>query len=280
MNIKCEMNFIDAQTKASWREMCASIYTLTIRNLEQQFITNSNNKRIRDLLRIFLEPFGHVLLWTVVRLFRYQSTDSALSTELFILLGVVIWLLTFNTINGCIGIIAQNKGLLFFRQIKPLDLVFSLLISELCSLALVLFCGLFLLSLCDVRWELQEPLRWFIAIALYLLFLVGLAIFFSCIGFFSKYLVKFFRMILRVMYLFSGIFFSAQMLSPDIRELLLCNPLFQVIELSRESFSDVGGYTSYTDLYYLFQCALISLAIGLCCYMLVRKKMMIELMEH
>lgn len=274
------MSFINAQTKVSWQVMCASIYTLTIRNLEQQFITHSSNKRIRDLLRIFLEPFGHVLLWTAVRLFRYQSTDSHLPVELFMLLGVIPWLLTLNTMSECIDIISKNKGLLFFRQIKPLDLVFSLFISELCSLALVFFCGLLLLSLCDVSWHLQEPLRWFIAIGLYLLFLVGLAIFFSCIGFFSRHLVKFFRMILRVMYLFSGIFFNAQMLPADARELLLCNPLFQFIELSRESFSDAGGYTAYGDMYYLFQCALVSVAIGLSCYMLLRKKMMIELMEH
>ena len=119
----------DTQIRTSWQVMCASIYTLIVRNLEMRFVMKTSNKRLLDLLFIFTEPVGHVLLWTAVRLFRNQQVDAGISPILFILLGVMPWLFTYNTINDCLSIIVQNRGLLFFRQIKPLDFVIALVFS-------------------------------------------------------------------------------------------------------------------------------------------------------
>ena len=85
---------------------------------------------------------------------------------------------------------------------------------------------------------------------------------------------------MRCLYLFSGIFFSAQMVSAHLRGFLLWNPLFQLIEISRECFSVATGYTSYGDMNYLFKCALMSITIGFGAYVVLRKKIMIEIMEH
>lgn len=274
------MNNIGGLNRTPWQIMRASLYALVIRNLEQQFVTTASNKRWRDLLRIFLEPFGHVILWTAVKLFRYQSQESGLSPELFILLGVIPWLFTLNTVTECVGVIGQNKALLFFRQVKPMDPVFALLISEFTSLALVFCCGLFLLTLLDVSWQLNDPLRWLMATALYVVFVIGLAMLLACTGFFAKRIAKFFRYSLRFMYLFSGIFFSAQMVSPSTRQFFLANPLFQYIEISRGCFSDSMNYSLFGDINYLFKCSLISIALGLGTYGVLRRKMMIEIMEH
>ena len=202
------MEIVEVPRRTSWQIMRASIYALVIRNLEQRFIMHASNRRLLDLLRIFLEPFGHIILWTAVKVFRYQTLDGGVSPELFILLGIVPWLFTINTVGECPGIIAQNKNLLFFRQIRPMDPVFALLLSELGSLSLVFSCALGLFSLFGLTWQLQDPLRWLLAVGLYVIFIVGLSMILACVGFFSKPLGKFFRGILRIFYLFSGIFFS------------------------------------------------------------------------
>ena len=56
------------QIRTSWQIMSASVYTLIIRNLELRFIMNGSNKRLIDLLIIFFEPVGHVLLWSAIKL--------------------------------------------------------------------------------------------------------------------------------------------------------------------------------------------------------------------
>ena len=64
------------QIRTSWQIMIASVYTLTIRNLELRFIMKGSNKRLIDLLIIFFEPVGHVLLWSAIKLFKYPPEYS------------------------------------------------------------------------------------------------------------------------------------------------------------------------------------------------------------
>ena len=267
------------QIRTSWQIMMASVYTLTIRNLELRFIMKGSNKRLIDLLIIFFEPVGHVLLWSAIKLFKYPHIEGELSLPFFILLGVIPWLFTYNTINDCLSIFVQNKGLLFFKQIKPLDPVIALVFSEFMMLVLVFVSGLIVLSIFDY-WHIQNPLRWFIAIFLYLIFVAGLAFIISCIGFFSKPIARLLRILLRFLYLFSGIFFSAQMVSPQMRTYFIINPLFQFIEISRGCFSSASTYDMYGDLYYLFESAIVSIFIGLGSYSMLKNKIMIEIMEH
>lgn len=260
--------------------MCASIYTLIVRNLEMRFVMKASNKRLLDLFFIFIEPVGHVLLWAAVRLFRNQQMDIGISPLLFILLGVMPWLFTYNTMNDCLSIIVQNRGLLFFRQIKPLDSVIALVFSEFMTMALVFCCALGLFSIFNIPWHMQNALRWFIAVFLYFIFVAGMALFMACLGFFSKPAARLLRILLRVLYLFSGIFFSAQMVSAEVRQFIIINPLFQFIEISRGCFSSSLSYDNFGDLYYLFECAIVVFALGLVFYTVLRKKMMIEIMEH
>lgn len=274
------MTGIQTQVRTPWQVMCASIYTLIVRNIEIRFVMKSSSKRFLDLLFIFSEPVGHVMLWTAVRLFRNQPVSSNISPVLFILLGVMPWLFTYNTINDCLTIIVQNRGLLFFRQIKPLDPVIALVFSELITMALVFCCALFLLLICNIPWHLQSMMRWGIAVLLYIVFIMGMAIFMACLGFFSKPVARLVRIPLRVLYLFSGIFFSAEMLPTDVRHYFVINPLFQFIEISRGCFSNSVSYDNFGDLFYLFECAIVSMALGLGFYTASRKKMMIEIMEH
>lgn len=259
--------------------MKASVYALMIRNIEQRFIVEANSNRFRDLLRIFLEPVGHILLWSMAKVFRYQEISNGLDPILFILLGVLPWLFTHSAIAGSLNLIAKNKGLLCFKQIKLLDPVIALLLSELMTIALVFCCGLFIISLLEIDWHLQNPVHWFLAALFYFFTIMGVAFFVSCLGFFSKNLIKFFKLLLRTLYLFSGVFFSAQMLSPELGKYFAINPLFQFIELSRDSFSNSSDYF-LPELGYLFHSALVCMFIGLGTYMLLRKKIMTEIMNH
>ena len=268
------------QIRTPWQITKASIYALIIRNFELRFIMNSSKKRVLDLLRIFFEPVGHVLLWTVMRVFRYQGIDGGVCPQLFILLGVLPWLFTYNTIYACVAIVSHNRGLLFFKQIKPMDPVVALLLSELGTMSLIFCSGLLLFSSWGIQWQIQDPLRLFTAIFIYITFVLGFALFIATVGFFSKYIPQFFRIVLRVLYLFSGIFFSAQMVSPELRRYFVSNPLFQIIEISRECFSNSPIHNGFGDVYYLFKCSIMAITLGLGCYILLRKKMMTEIMEH
>lgn len=229
---------LSTRNKTSWAVMKSSVYALIIRNLQQRFTMNASNKRIFDLLGIFLEPGVHVLVWTMIRVFRNQEIYNNLSLATFILLGTIPWLFTYNIFNSCSIIIAENRGLFFFRQIKPLDPVFALLITELGIMGLVFCSTLLVFSLLGIGWQIQDPLRWLTAVALYVLFIAGLGLFIAVSAFFIKYVKKTVKTFMRIMYLFSGIFFSAQMLPEQYKIYFALNPMFQFITISRECFSN------------------------------------------
>lgn len=272
---------LSTRNKTSWAVMKSSVYALIIRNLQQRFTMNASNKRIFDLLGIFLEPGVHVLVWTMIRVFRNQEIYNNLSLATFILLGTIPWLFTYNIFNSCSIIIAENRGLFFFRQIKPLDPVFALLITELGIMGLVFCSTLLVFSLLGIGWQIQDPLRWLTAVALYVLFIAGLGLFIAVSAFFIKYVKKIVKTFMRIMYLFSGIFFSAQMLPEQYKIYFALNPMFQFITISRECFSNSAlEYNTFGDVFYLFKCATISMTLGLGMYTVFRNKLMIEIMEH
>lgn len=261
--------------------MQASIYALIIRNLQQRFTMNASNKRIFDLLGIFVEPGVHVLVWTLIRIMRSQDMYNDLSLPMFILLGTIPWLFTYNVLNLCAKTIDENKSLFFFRQIKPLDPVFALLVTELVIMGAVFASTLLVFSLLDIHWQLHDPLRWISAVFFYFLFIAGIGIFIAVLAFFIQYVGKVVKAFIRVLYLFSGIFFSAQMLPAEYKTYFSYNPMFQFITVSRECFTNTPlDYSSFGDVLYLFKCATISLALGLGMYVVFRNKLMIEIMEH
>lgn len=268
--------------RSSWQIMMASIYALVFRNFEQRFIMDSSRKRALDLLRIFIEPIGHILLWVAIRAVRYHAmVDGGLNPTLFILIGVVGWLLSFNFLSDCLGIIKDSRSLFYFRQIKPLDPVIALWCTECITICLVFCTGLATLSFMNIDWQIAYLGRFIAAIFVYQLFLLGLGFLFAVMGFFSKMLLRFFRVVIRFFYLFSGIFYSIQTLSPSYRQYFEYNPLFQCIQIARESFLSQMNYSNqFGDLLYLTESSLFVFCVGLSTYVLCRHKMMVEITER
>lgn len=239
--------------RSPWQIMCSSIYALVFRYIEQRFIMASSRKRVLDLLHIFFEPVGHILLWVAIRSVRNHAViDGGMNPALFILIGVAGWLLTFNFLSECFAIIKENRGLLYFRQIKPLDPVFALWCTEFVTMSLVFCTGLGVLFIMDIDWRITDLSRFLTAIFVYQFFILGLGFIFAVLSFFSKVFLRIIRAVNRIMYLFSGIFYGIQTLPPLYRQYFEYNPLFQCIQIVRECFESQLNYSNqYGDLNYL-----------------------------
>ncbi|WP_298623121.1 ABC transporter permease [uncultured Legionella sp.] len=266
--------------RQDFQAMQAVIYTLILRNFEQNFDARSKNRRILDLLKIISEPMGHVIAWTMFRAFTTNSGAAAMSSAVFTLLGVIPWLFTYNVLHTSISCIKDNRNLLFFRQIKPCDFVIAATITELITSIFVFCVSLAIISLYDAHWEYHDPLRFICAIVVYSVFVLGCALIIACLSFFSKAAGLFVRVVLRCLYLFSGIFYSAQAIPDFYRHFFTANPLFQIIEISRECFSSFTSYPLYGDLYYLFNCAAGTLFLGLGLYILMRRSILVHIMSQ
>lgn len=258
--------------------MQTAVFALIVRELQKRFITNVNSKRSLGVLWLVFEPITHIALWTGFRLYRTPDESLPMSIVLFILLGALPWLFISNTVGACGDIIGQNNGLVVFRQIKPIDAILALLMTELGVMTMVYIVGFISLSALQIPWQMNNLLLWFTVIIFYALFALGLSLIVAITSYFFRTLRKLNAVIIRVLYLFSGVFFSAKSLSPAARPYFEYNPLFQFVELSRSCFSSLPFESG--DVVYLGKCAIISLTLGLGLYVTLQRRIMINIFQH
>lgn len=268
-------------TRSAWQIMCAVQTALITRNIQKRFITNVNSTRSLSFLWIFLEPMVHIAVWMVIRGFNGLSVGSgSLPVPLFILLGAIPWLLTSKVLTSNTNSISSHKGLLMFRQIRPIDFAVASLLSELAVITVVFFIILELFSWYGITWEIHNSIRWMFVILSYLAFLLGASFIVMVLGFFFKFMSKVMTLIIRAMYLLSGVFFSINNVPVAFQKYLMINPLFQIVQETRMAFDAQMQHQIISDPVYLFKVGIYTLALGMGTYLMTRQKIMIEIQQR
>lgn len=266
--------------RTPWQVMQATIIALSIRYIQQKFILGIQSRRAFGFILVFVEPLNHILIWMFLNHALSLDTLTHLPQPLFILIGASPFILTRNVIRESNKIIKKNKRLFNFRQVRPIDTIIAMILMEW-AVNSVLFV-LFLISLwwIGISWHCHHPGYLVIASIWYVLFLFGLSLIISIASFFLSFIESLVNMALRMIYMISGIFFTAQMLPDNLKPYFYANPLFHFIEILREGFSQLPAYTHDINNLYLFKAALISVLCGMGLYIALRHRMMVEIEQR
>lgn len=151
----------------------------------------------------------------------------------FIATGIIPFLLFSHSVNKVAESINGNKALLFYPQVKPLDLVMARMTLEFCT-----FSGVFMILLGSnvlYRQELaiSDPLLIVMSFVLASALGGSLGLVFCGLSQISKVAERARGPLMRPFFWLSGIFFAANALTGNIRELMLYNPVLHVVELCR-----------------------------------------------
>lgn len=84
-----------------------------------------------------IEPVLWILSFWALNEFGVRSSSSNLDFVGFIATGLITYDMFRSTVSRCMTSIEANRGLLFYPQIRPLDLVFARALLEVTTLALV-----------------------------------------------------------------------------------------------------------------------------------------------
>jgi len=191
------------------------------------------------------EPFAHVVVFIGIFSALDRAPPIGQSTGLFILTGIIPWLLFSNIVHAVMNGLQVNKALLGYPQVMPMDISISRVILEFVALFLVMlfFLGVAIYSGLNVR--IDDFLQLMSATGLLILLATG-------IGFINATLVSkypsyesIYSAISRPLYFISGVFFTADFLSPEVYDIASINPLLHLIEWFRSGF-----YPSYESNYY------------------------------
>ncbi len=188
----------------------------------------------------FIEPFLFIGTFLVIFSLTERSAPAGMTLFGFMVTGVIPYLLFRESSSRVAVAISSNKGLLFYPQVRPLDLVAARTVLEFTTFFLVLCILMGGEALWLGRGELEAPLA--VISGLILANLLGAALG-AILGSLSIYLPALERLtgaLMRPFFWLSGVFFTANDVPLALLEYIKFNPVLHCVEQVRD-----GWYYSY-----------------------------------
>jgi capsular polysaccharide transport system permease protein len=215
--------------------MRATVHALLLRELKTRF----GEYRLGYLWAL-LEPAAHMAILLLVLGFIMRRAMPGVSFPVFLISGIVPYMLFNNIALRSLNAIEANRGLFSYRPVRPLDAVLARALLESLIYALVYA----MLMVC--LWFAGETLRLgnlpLFTTAWLLLSLLALAWGMVCmvLGHAFKTANKLLPILMKPLYFISGVMFPPSLIPAEYRWLVEWNPLLHAFELIRHAV--IPGY--------------------------------------
>ncbi len=212
-----------------------------------------------------LEPAAFVGIFWVIFGFRMKRTMPGVDFPIFILVGIIPWLMFLNTIKRSMNAFNANQGLFNYRQVKPIDTIIARVIVELLVLFIVLILLMIAGHFLGFRVEIDNIPGFGLILFEFIIFSFGLGLLCAVIGNFSNNFQKIVTLIMRPLYFSSGIFYAVEIIPEKFRWMILLNPVIHFIEFFYSYYFSAFN-SPYADHYYILFWTVIPLLAGLWLY--------------
>jgi capsular polysaccharide transport system permease protein len=196
-----------------------------------------------------IEPVLWIATFAALYLLAERPAPDGLPLISFLVTGIVPFFLFRETSTRVAAAIDANKGLLFYPQIRPLDLVLSRVLLELATYLVVLALMLAAASIWFENTSIDNVL--FLLTGMLLASGLGAAngLVFCSLSVFTSSAERLHGPLLRPLFWVSAIFFSSNSMPPAVRDVLLYNPVLHAVELVRDGWFP-GYQASYVSIAY------------------------------
>lgn len=171
------------------------------------------------------------------------------STVGFLVTGIVPFSAFRETATRCLSAIEANKGLLFYPQVRPLDLVVARVVLEAATHLILMLLFLGGLALFEGMPRIDSLLVSLIGLGIACG--LGAALGLLCCGLsvYSPVVERVFSTVMRIVFWTSALFHPVESLPKAARDILLFNPVVHAIELVRDGW--FPGYDArHVDVWY------------------------------
>ena len=184
----------------------------------------------------FVTPLAQVAVLYLVWIMLREREASTIPILLFLTTGVLpFWLFRQCMREGAAAI--RNKQLLNLPPITVFDITFAHSLLELLTMLLVFSTTVFGMRLFGEAARVQDILGILVGFGLMWMMGTGLGMLLAGLSNILPSAPRFAQILFgRPLFFTSGVFFTASMLPPTLREWLLYNPLLHVTEYIRSSF--------------------------------------------
>ncbi len=240
---------------------------LLLRELKTRFRVGTS--RI-GYLWVILETTGFLVVFTAGFALMHASRVDGIQVVPFLITGFGPFLVFKSIPDRCLYAIESNKGLLAYSHVKPLDFMIARAILELFTFVVVMtiiFVGAYFIGMSDLP---EHPVRLLGDVFLAAGLGFGLGLIVASVNIKTAIAESVYEVIARVMFVISGEFYVPEMMPQQFRQWVLLNPLLDITEAARASYTDsfTHVYGNYT---YPVCCTLVLIFIGLIMERAVRK---------
>lgn len=220
------------------------IYALVLREVRTRFGAHRLGY-IWALLEpmMWIGTFG--LLYTVMG----RPLPYHLSVVAFLGASFVPYGLFRELTSRSVSAISANRGMLFYAQVRPLDLVIARAVLEFCTQAAVFLLIMGGLGLYEWKLELANPLLILVGFLLAGGFGLGLGLTLCGLSTYTRSVERLQQPLMRPLFWISGLFYAPSMLPEPAQALLLLNPLVHILEIVRMGCFEHYGAAPVTIAY-------------------------------
>jgi capsular polysaccharide transport system permease protein len=241
--------------RTPWQIQKAVVFALFLREMKTRF----GSQRFGYFWAI-LEPAAIILVFWAMFGITLRDGISGVDYPMFLLTGMLPYQLFTTILNKSMVAFESNQGLFNYRQVKPFDALVSRCLVE-CLVYLLVF---LILAAAGMALGFDAAVHDFLGLSLILLLLVwfsfSMGLLCAVIGTFAENFQKVVGIMMRPLFFSSGIFFSAAMIPPKFREILLLNPVLNFLELIRSryfaTYHSHGGSYLYVIAWTMGSCLL------------------------
>lgn len=220
-----------------------------------------------------IEPLAHTMILVTLYGILMGRDSPGVEYAVFFVTGMIPFQLYQNLSNRLMDGIGSNLGLFAYRQVKPIDVMLARAAVEALMIMLVYAFCLSILAWLNYHVAPADPLGVIGVNLLLLAFGTGYGVFVAVLTHDRPRLRATIRMIGLPLYLASGVMFPVDALPRPMIEILLWNPLMQMVELSRHAFLPAYVPTEGVTVLYPLLFTLALNALGLALYWTNRRRL-------
>lgn len=219
-----------------------------------------------------LEP----VLWISTFLGLYhvlgRAAPPGMSVLAFLVTGIVPYGLFRNASGHTLSAIASNKGLLFYPQVRPLDLVAARALLEVVTQFTVFALLMAGAALIEGKLRVGSLLEVVGGLSLAGALGASLGLLFCGLSVFTPTVERIHGPLLRPLFWLSGIFYPVDSAPPALREVVLLNPVAHAIELTRDGWFP-GYHARHVSAWYPLAWVLVLTFLGLSLERVARRRL-------
>jgi len=220
-----------------------------------------------------LEPGAHLMVLVGVFGYVMHKTMPDISYPVFLINGIVPYLLFSNIATRSINAIEANRGLFNYRPVKPIDTILARALLESLISSCVYIIMMSVVGILGESFTLVNVILLFLSWLLLVILSCGVGFIFMVVGKTFPETEKFIPIIIKPLYFISCIMFPLHAIPHDYWPYLLWNPIIHIVEINRECM--VVGYVSRdVSLLYVAFCSIFILFIGLITYRICEEDML------